>query len=150
MKLEARKKKRQGAELAKFSKQMQMEEDAMQKKNLQQRAQESELMGDNSANKTETSDILIGNLPKGAKKPEDGPKGSGNTLGVTLTGNMEQDWVNLLMASPLFKQINDLEEMLEKTDSTDDVAMQHIKGKFCNKLLYSCNSFKTGMLTKIK
>lgn len=131
MKLEARKKKRQGAEVAKFSKQMQMEEDALQKKNLLQKAQESQLMGDNSANKTETSDVLIGNLPKGAKKPDEGSGGSsgaGNGLGVTLTGNMEQDWVNLLMASPLFKQINDLEEMLDKTDTSDEVVTPHIKG----------------------
>lgn len=35
------------------------------------------------------------------------------------SGNQEQDWVNLLMASPLFKQINDLEQMLNKSpDST--------------------------------
>lgn len=130
MKLEARKKKRQGAELAKFSKQMQLEDDAMQKKNLQQKAQESQLMGDNSANKTETSDVLIGNLPKGAVKPEasEGTSGAGQGLGVTLTGNMEQDWVNLLMASPLFKQINDLEEMLDKTDTSDEVVHPHIKG----------------------
>ena len=136
MKLEARKKKRQGAEMSKFSKQMQLEEDAMQKKNLAQKAQESQLMGDNSANRTETSDVLIGNLPTGAKKPEAGSAGSqGAGLGVTMTGNMEQDWVNLLMASPLFKQINDLEEMLEKTDANDDVAAPHVKGKCFQKCL---------------
>ena len=33
----------------------------------------------------------------------------------TPSGNQEQDWVNLLMASPLFKQINDLEQMLNKS-----------------------------------
>ena len=35
----------------------------------------------------------------------------------TPSGNQEQDWVNLLMASPLFKQINDLEQMLNKSAS---------------------------------
>jgi hypothetical protein len=40
----------------------------------------------------------------------------------TPSGNAEQDYINLLMASPLFKQINDLEELLNK--SADDASTQ--------------------------
>lgn len=53
---------------------------------------------------------------------------------MTLTGHQEQDWVNLLMASPLFKQISDLEEMLEKSgDQADveDIVRPHVKGTGC-------------------
>ena len=34
---------------------------------------------------------------------------------MTGSGNVEQDWINMLMASPLFQQINDLQEMLDKS-----------------------------------
>jgi hypothetical protein len=131
-KLEARKKKRHGAEYAKLSKQMLLEENANQRKTLENKQQESQLMGDNSANRTETSDVLIGNLPTGAKKPDSRQPSAGSgssTLGVTLTGNQEQDWVNMLMASPLFKQINDLEDMLEKSDSAEEILRPHVKGE---------------------
>jgi hypothetical protein len=30
------------------------------------------------------------------------------------TGQAEQDWINMLLASPLFKQISDLQEMVDK------------------------------------
>ena len=35
-------------------------------------------------------------------------------LPFSPTGGAEQDWVNMLMASPLFQQINDLQDLLEK------------------------------------
>ncbi|KAH3750553.1 hypothetical protein DPMN_185080 [Dreissena polymorpha] len=131
-KLAARKKKRHGAEYAKFSKQMQMEEDNLQRKNLDRKSQESQLMGDNSANKTDTSTVLIGELPTGVVKPsgdKNGKVSSSGSLGVELTGNQEQDWVNLLMASPLFKQINDLADMLEKSEATmEEPVRPHVKG----------------------
>ena len=89
-------------------------------------------MGANST-KTETSDVLIGNLPTGATRPDSrqpsSGSGSSGGLGVTLTGNQEQDWVNMLMASPLFKQINDLENMLEKSDTSDEMFRPHVKGR---------------------
>ena len=31
-----------------------------------------------------------------------------------MSGNAEQDYMNMLMASPLFHQINDIQDMLEK------------------------------------
>lgn len=105
---------------------MLIEDNANQKKALESKQQESNLMGDHSGNKTETSDILIGNLPTSAVKPESTQQ---KGLGVALTGNQEQDWVNMLMASPLFKQINDLEDMLEKSDTVDEMMLRpHVKG----------------------
>lgn len=132
-KLEARKKKRHGAEHAKLSKQMLLEENANQKMALERKQQESQLMGDNSKNKTETSDVLIGNLPTGATKPgsrQPSAESGTSNLGVNLTGNQEQDWVNLLMASPLFKQINDLEQMLDKSETSDEMFRPNVKGWF--------------------
>jgi hypothetical protein len=130
-KLEARKKKRHGAEYAKLSKQMLMEENALQRKNLENKQQENQLMGANST-KTDTSGVLIGNLPTGATRPDSrqpsSGSGSSGGLGVKLTGNQEQDWVNMLMASPVFKQINDLENMLEKSDASDEMLRPHVKG----------------------
>ena len=132
-KLEARKKKRHGAEYAKLTKHMQLESDREQQKNLAQKEQERALMGDDSNLKTETSNVLIGELPSGGGAPPRPPstaESSGSSgLGFTPTGNVEQDWVNLLMLSPLFKQINDLEEMLEKSDlSSDQPVKPHVKG----------------------
>ena len=44
---------------------------------------------------------------------------------MTGSGNVEQDWINMLMASPLFQQINDLQEMLDKSTggATPDVVI---------------------------
>lgn len=106
------------------------EENANQRRNLENKQHESQLMGENP-NKTETADVLIGNLPTGAKKPDNRMTSAGSgsgSLDVTLTGNQEQDWVNMLMASPLFKQINDLEDMLEKSNASDETMRSHVKG----------------------
>ena len=46
--------------------------------------------------------------------------GGGNFQGFQPSGQAEQDWVNLLMMSPLFKQISDLEDLLAKADTTTD------------------------------
>ena len=133
--MEARKKKRQGAEYAKLTKRMQLESDSEQQKQLAQKAQERALMGDDSNLKTETSAVLIGELPQGGanlRPPSAAQSSAGSQpgLGFTPTGNMEQDWVNLLMLSPLFKQISDLEEMLEKSDlSSDQPVRPHVKGE---------------------
>ena len=112
---------------------MQLESDREQQKNLAQKEQERALMGDDSNLKTETSNVLIGELPSGGgarPRPPSTAESSGSSgLGFTPTGNVEQDWVNLLMLSPLFKQINDLEEMLEKSDlSSDQPVKPHVKG----------------------
>ncbi len=40
--------------------------------------------------------------------------------GFEPSGNAEQDWVNLLMMSPLFKQINDLDTLLSKAATNTD------------------------------
>ena len=32
----------------------------------------------------------------------------------TPTGNAEEDWINMLMASPLFQQINDIQDLIDK------------------------------------
>ena len=107
-----------------------MESDLDSKNVLEQKQQEASLMGE-SSNKTETSDVLIGGLQEGAKKPT-GPRsassGSKSGLGVQLTGNMEQDWMNMLMASPLFQQINDLEDMLEKSSKDNEQTHSFVKG----------------------
>ena len=89
-------------------------------------------MGDDPNMKTETSNVLIGELPTGGgavRPPSTADSSSGSGLGFTPTGNVEQDWVNLLMLSPLFKQISDLEEMLEKSDLPSDQPVRpHVKG----------------------
>ena len=36
----------------------------------------------------------------------------------TPSGNAEQDWMNMLMASPLFHQINDIQDLLDKNLSS--------------------------------
>ena len=48
---------------------------------------------------------------------------------MTGSGNVEQDWINMLMASPLFQQINDLQEMLDK--STGGAASDVVIGEQC-------------------
>ena len=142
-KLEARKKKRHGAEYAKLTKRIQLESDSDQQKHLAQKAQERALMGDDSNLKTETSNVLLGELPQGGSglrppSAADSSAGSQPGLGFTPTGNVEQDWVNLLMLSPLFKQISDLEEMLEKSDpSSDQPIRPHVKGKMMNFIIWS-------------
>jgi len=134
-KLEARKKKKGDAAMAKLGKDKQLEEDAEHRKNLALKEQENALMGANSTNKTETSDVLIGELPTNAVRP--GTKAGLNLSaqssrsgapGMASTGNAEQDWVNLLMASPFFNQINDLENMLEKSDMTGEPTRPLVKG----------------------
>lgn len=131
-KLEARKRKRYGAEHAKLSKQILIEENANQRKILEKKQHESQLLSDNIGETTKISHILIGDLPAKVVRPESSHRSVKSTsfsLGVTLTGNQEQDWVNLLMASPLFKQINDLEGMLERSDNADEIVQRpHIKG----------------------
>lgn len=111
---------------------MLIEENANQRKILEKKHHESQLLSDNTGEKTKPSHILIGDLPANVVRPESrqqSVKSGSFSLGVTLTGNQEQDWVNLLMASPLFRQINDLEGMLERSDNADEnVQHPHIKG----------------------
>ena len=138
-KLEARKKKRHDAEYAKLTKRVQLESDREHQQNLSQKEKERALMGDDPNMKTETSNVLIGELPTGGgalRPPSTADSSGGSGLGFTPTGNVEQDWVNLLMLSPLFKQISDLEEMLEKSDLPSDQPVRpHVKG-WCNLAMF--------------
>lgn len=99
-KLEARKKQRMGAEVAKLDKQSQLEADEEMRNEMAQRQQEMTLQSGFTSLQGSTATDPV---------PDSG---------LESTGNREQDWVNLLMASPLFKQINDLEAMLDKSSST--------------------------------
>lgn len=38
------------------------------------------------------------------------------------TGQTEQDWINMLMVSPLFQQITDLQEMVDKAAGASPVS----------------------------
>ena len=51
-------------------------------------------------------------------------------LPFPVSGNAEQDYMNMLMASPLFHQINDIQEMLEKNATNEPGMTDKILGKF--------------------
>lgn len=105
--LDARKQRRLAAERAKLEKQSLMDSNQDQKADLVSRQQEG---------------MLQSSLPKSADKDQFGlasvptPASTGASGGFTSTGNAEQDWVNMLMMSPLFKQINDLADMLDNSE----------------------------------
>ena len=62
------------------------------------------------------------------------PTAGGSTPGgFTPSGNPEQDWVNMLMMSPLFKQINDLADMLDRADPGGGGGADRVLGKGHNK-----------------
>ncbi|CAH1789583.1 unnamed protein product [Owenia fusiformis] len=92
-KLEARRNKKRATEIAQIEKnnQLQTEEDIKQE-----------------------MDEKIAEERRAAERASSGDQPSGFAP-FTPTGNAEQDWVNMLMASPLFKQINDLEAMMDKS-----------------------------------
>ena len=48
---------------------------------------------------------------------------------AVLTGNSEQDMVAMLMASPLFQQINDLQAMLDKDNPAAAAAASRVIGQ---------------------
>lgn len=96
-KLEARRQRRREVVSATLEQQLQMESDQERKRELQRRREE---LGQQQ-HTTPISKPGFGTL-------SDTP--------ITSTGNTEQDWVNLLMASPLFKQISELGDLLDKTD----------------------------------
>ncbi len=54
-------------------------------------------------------------LPDQSSPPISQASGTSSELPFKPTGQGEQDWVNMLMASPLFHQINEMHEMLERT-----------------------------------
>ena len=48
---------------------------------------------------------------------------------LTSTGNPEEDWVNMLMASPLFQQINDIQDLIDKSASSAGGPSDMVLGK---------------------
>ena len=121
--LEARRKRRLLAEKAKLQKGSLMESDQEQKDALAQRTKEGALQSSLPGSQDKTGADAFG-------LSSAGPAGSqGVSSGLPSSGSVEQDWMNLLMASPLFKQINDLADML---DANSDGAgpLNRVMGKF--------------------
>ena len=67
---------------------------------------------------------------------------------MTGSGNVEQDWINMLMASPLFQQINDLQEMLDKSTggAASDVVIGEQKCHSCKNVMH-VNGLESHWLT---
>ena len=107
-KLEARRKRRKEAEVAKLEKHELLEADEIEMGELKRKQQEDAL-------KQTPFTPLSGSGPV----PQSSP---------AQTGNLERDWVNLLMSSPLFKQISELEAMLEKTEFASGQAGDKVLG----------------------
>lgn len=100
--LEARRKNRVDSNKAKLEKESLLDITAEHREDLLRKQAEDDL----------TSKLPLG----GSTDSTPGMVGGSGTPGSFVpTGNQEQDWVNMLMMSPLFKQINDLAEMLDKT-----------------------------------
>ncbi|GFO26753.1 cytadherence high molecular weight protein 2 [Plakobranchus ocellatus] len=112
-KLEARRQRRKGAAVAALERVSQHDLDDQRRRELDMDA---------------SSALLFGGVTKeeGAKlgsSPTSGSGGQGSSFqGFQSSGQAEQDWVNLLMMSPLFKQISDLEDLLAKADTTPGAA----------------------------
>jgi hypothetical protein len=101
-KLDARKKRRLDTGKAKVDKEIILEKDSEEMARLAS---------------MEDDDLLQAGAPSSVAGGIMSGPGDKSGLGqFTPTGNTEQDWVNMLMASPLFKQINDLADMLDKTE----------------------------------
>ena len=100
-KLAARRNKRAAAEKAKIEKAAVLEEDYESQRDVIKK------MADEGSSTAAT--------PLGGTGGGVSAAGQGTIRPFTLTGNAEQDWVNMLMVSPLFQQINDLQDMFEKT-----------------------------------
>lgn len=98
-KLEARRKRRHDCERAQLEKHRILETDGEYKLTLQKQMEEE-------ANKRQQA---LGAPSRASGKPA--LEGGDGTLPSSPT--TEQDWVNMLMTSPLFQQINDLQELLE-------------------------------------
>lgn len=105
-KLEARKKRRMDTAKAKVDKEIILEKDCEEMERLTSHADDDDEFLQAGARSSVAGGIMSG----------PGDKSSSGLGQFTPTGNREQDWVNMLMASPLFKQINDLADMLDKTE----------------------------------
>lgn len=105
-KLEARKKRRMDTAKAKVDKEIILEKDCEEMERLTSHADDDDEFLQAGARSSVAGGIMSG----------PGDKSSSGLGQFTPTGNHEQDWVNMLMASPLFKQINDLADMLDKTE----------------------------------
>lgn len=104
-KLDARKKRRMDTAKAKVDKEIILERDCEEMERLRNEDEDEDFL------QAGTHSSVAGGIMSGP-----GDKSSSGPGQFTPTGNPEQDWVNMLMASPLFKQINDLADMLDKTE----------------------------------
>ncbi|XP_062603182.1 uncharacterized protein LOC134264959 [Saccostrea cucullata] len=104
-KLDARKKRRLDTGKAKVDKDMILEKDSEEMSRLTRADNEDDFL------QAGAPSSVSGGIMSGP-----GDQASSGMGQFTPTGNPEQDWVNMLMASPLFKQINDLADMLDKTE----------------------------------
>ena len=59
-------------------------------------------------------------------------------LPFQVTGNAEQDYMNMLMASPLFQQINDIHDMLEKSSMDQSGKSDKILGNVSKNVVIKC------------
>ena len=104
-KLDARKKRKMDTAKAKVDKEIILERDCEEMERLRNEDEDEDFL------QAGTHSSVAGGIMSGP-----GDKSSSGPGQFTPTGNPEQDWVNMLMASPLFKQINDLADMLDKTE----------------------------------
>ncbi|XP_013391352.1 uncharacterized protein LOC106159584 [Lingula anatina] len=98
-KLEARRNKQKASQSAMLEKDIQLEQEEEYKRELKRKMEEEALR-----NKDEEGGM-----------GQHTPGQQSGHMPFMPTGNAEQDWVNMLMASPLFQQISDLENLLDKT-----------------------------------
>ena len=103
-KLEARRNKRKAAETSRLEKERLMEEEGDRRKQVLDGLAEDARSKASSGGQVSTSASAgVSAAPVPGVLP--------------LPGNNEQDWVKMLMNSPLFKQINDLQEMIDRNTS---------------------------------